>query len=123
MISQQERASVNTLNPIMYPPGYGMRMAAQEFCKLHKPKINKLKGGYSAITKLIFQSCIKDIRAHIEDQNLEERDSIQLVKDFTAEHAHSKVEVYMGMVVEDPQTFEGLVQLLKSAFQSEETVS
>ena len=48
---------------------------------------------------------------------------MQLVKDFTAEHAHDEVEFYMGMVTEDQQTFEGLMQHLKNAFQSRETIS
>ena len=34
----------------------------QEFCKMCEPKINKLKGGYSAIVNLIFQSWLKDMR-------------------------------------------------------------
>ena len=69
-----------------------MKMAAQEFHKLHEPKINKLKGGYSATTNLIFQSWLKDINVHVQDQNLTEREAIQLVKDFTAERAHNEVE-------------------------------
>ena len=69
-------------NAATYPPGYEMKVAAQEFCKLHKPKINKLKGGYSATANLIFQSWLKDINVHVEDQNLSEREAIQLVKDF-----------------------------------------
>ena len=48
---------------------------------------------------------------------------MQLVKDFTAECAHNEVEFYMGMVMEEQQTFEGLVQHLKNAFQSGETTS
>ena len=48
---------------------------------------------------------------------------MQLIKDFTAEHAHNKVEFYMWMVVEDQQTFEGLVQHLKNAFQSDKIIS
>ena len=48
---------------------------------------------------------------------------MQLVKDFTAECACNKVEFYMGMVTEEQQTFEGLVQHLKNAFQSGETTS
>ena len=48
---------------------------------------------------------------------------MQLVKDFTAEHACDKVKFYMGMVVDEQQTFEGLVQHLKNAFQSGETTS
>ena len=95
----------------------------QEFHKMCKPKINKLKGSYSATANLIFQSWFKDIWVHVEDHNLSEREAMQLMKDFTAEHAHAKVEFYMGMVTEDQQTFEGLVQHLKNAFQSGKTIS
>ena len=52
-----------------------------------------------------------------------QREAMQLIKDFAAECAHNKVEFYMGMVVEEQQTFEGLVQHLKNAFQSGETIS
>ena len=48
---------------------------------------------------------------------------MQLIRDFTAEYTHDKVEFYMGMVAEDQQTFEGLVLHLKNAFQSGETIS
>ena len=48
---------------------------------------------------------------------------MQLIKDFTAEHAHNEVEFYMGMVADEQQTFEGLIQHLKNAFQSRETTS
>ena len=67
-----------------------MKVVVQEFCKLHELKINKLKGGYSATVNLIFQSWLKDINVHVEDQNLTEREAIQLVKDFTAERAHDE---------------------------------
>ena len=100
-----------------------MKVAAQEFCKLCKPKINKLKGGYSATANLIFQLWLKDINVHVEDWNLTEREAIQLVKDFTAERACNEVEFYMGMIVDDQQSFEGLVNHLKHAFQLGETVS
>ena len=100
-----------------------MKVAAQEFCKLHKPKINKLKGGYSATANLIFQSWLKDINIHIEDWNLTKREAIQLVKDFTAERAHDEVEFYMGMIMDDWQSFDGLVNQLKHAFQLGETMS
>ena len=100
-----------------------MKVVAQELFKLHKPKINNLKGGYSATANLIFQSWLKDLNIHVEDQNLTEREAIQLVKDFTAERAHDEVEFYMGMIMDDQQTFDGLVNHLKNAFQSGETVS
>ena len=48
---------------------------------------------------------------------------MQLIKDFTAEHACNMVEFYMGMVAEEQQTFEGLIQHLKNAFQSGKTTS
>ena len=114
------RARVNTE---VYPPRYDMKVAAQEFCKLHEPKINKFKGGYSATANLIFQSWLKDINVHVEDQNLTEREAIQLVKDFTAERACNEVEFYMGMIADDQQSFDGLVNHLKHAFQLGETVS
>ena len=72
---------------------------------------------------MIFQSWLKDINIHVEDQNLTEREAIQLVKDFTAERACDEVEFYMGMIADDQQTFDGLMNLLKNAFQSGETVS
>ena len=59
---------------------------------------------------------------HIEDWNLTEREAIQLVKDFTAERACDEVEFYMGMISDDQQTFDGLVNHLKGAFQLGETV-
>ena len=111
------------VNSEVYPPRYVMKVVVQEFCKLHKPKINKLKGGYSAPANLIFQLWLKDINIHVENQNLTERDAIQLVKDFTAERAHDEVEFYMGMITDDQQTFDGLVNHLKNAFQLGETVS
>ena len=52
-----------------------------------------------------------------------EREAIQLVKDFTAERACDDVEFYMGMIADDQKTFDGLVNHLKNAFQSVETVS
>ena len=52
----------------------------------------------------------------VEDQHLTERVPIQLVKDFTAEHAHDEAEFYMGMLAEIQETFEGIVQHLKMLF-------
>ena len=111
------------VNPATYPPRYEMKVVAQEFCKLCKPKISKLKGGYLATANLIFQSWLKDINVHVEDQNLTERETIQLVKDFTAERTHNEVKFYMCMIMGDQQTFNGLVNHLKNAFQMGEAVS
>ena len=123
LLPQQRKASESLLTSTVCPPKYDMQMAVQEFSKLQEPKINKLKGGYSATANLIFQSWLKDIRVHVEDQNMTQREAMQLIKDFTDEPVCNEVEFYMGMVVEEQQTFEGLVQHLKNAFQSGETIS
>ena len=100
-----------------------MKTVALGFHKLYKSKINKVKGEYSAMANLIFQSWLKDIKAHMKDWNLTERETIQLVKAFTAEHAHNEVEFYIGIIADNQQTFHGLVNYLKSAFQSGKTIS
>ena len=94
-------------------------MAAQEFCKMHEPKIIKLKGDYSATANLIFQLWLKDIRVHVEDQNLSETEATLLMKDFTAECACNEVEFYMGMVVEDQQTLKALFNISRTLFSLE----
>ena len=66
---------------------------------------------------------LKDINIHVEDWNLTEREAIQLVKDFTAGRVQDEVEFYMGMITADQQTFVGLVNHLKNAFQLGETLS
>ena len=66
---------------------------------------------------------VEGYKVHVEDWNLMEREAIQLVKDFTAQHACNEVEFYMGMVAEDKQIFEGLMQHLKKTFQSGETIN
>ena len=90
---------------------------------MQEPKISKLKGGYSSLAGLVFQSWLKDIHVHVEDRRLTQREGIQLVKDFTTEHAQDEVEFYMGMVAKEDQSFEGLIDHLHDAFQSGKTLS
>ena len=101
----------------------GFHVAAREFRKMQEPKISKLKGGYSSSAGLIFQSRLKDICVHIEDRRLTQREAIQLVKDFTVEHAWDEVEFYISMVAEEDQSFRGLIDHLHDAFQSDKTLS
>ena len=56
LLPQQKQARQNLLASTVSPPKHSMQMAVCEFCKLHEPKINKLKGGYCATANLIFQS-------------------------------------------------------------------
>ena len=123
LLPQQKQARQSLLTSMVSPPEHSMQMAACKFHKLCEPKINKLKGGYSATANLIFQSWLKDMRVHVEDRNLSQREAMQLIKDFTTERARDEVEFYMGMVADEQQTFEGLVQHLKNAFQSGKTTS
>ena len=67
LLPQQRKARESLMNTTACPPRYKMWMTMQEFHKMHEPKINKLKGGYSATANLIFQSWLKDIRVHVED--------------------------------------------------------
>ena len=106
-----------------HPEDVRLHAAAHEFRKMQEPKISKLKSGYSSSAGLIFQSWLKDIQVHVEDRRLTQRQAIQVVKDFTAKRARDEVEFYMGMVAEEDQSFEGLIDHLCDAFQSGETLS
>ena len=53
---------------------------AQEFKKIHEPKISKLKGGYLANAALIFNSWLKVIDMCVQDHNLTENEAVQLVE-------------------------------------------
>ena len=94
-----------------------MQMSAKEFYKLCEPKLNKPRAN------LVFQSWLKDIRVNVVDQNLTLRETNQLIKDFTAEYSYSIVEFYMGMVTEEEQIFEDLINYLENAFIYVETIS
>ena len=63
------------------------------------------------------------MHVHVEDRRLMQREAIQPVKDFTAEHAWNEAEFYKGMMAEEDQSFEGLIDHLHDAFQSGETQS
>ena len=104
-----------------HPDEIRLHTATHEFRKMWEPKISKLKGGYTSSARLIIQSWLKDICVHV--QRLTQREVIQLVKAFTVGCAQDEVELCMGMVVEEDQSFEGLVEHLWDAFQSGKTLS
>ena len=116
LLPQQRRARESLMNTTTCPPRHKMWMAMQEFHKMHKPKINKLKGVYSAMANSIFQPWLKDIWVHVEDHNLSEREAMQPIKDFTAEHACNEVKFYMGRVMKDQQTLEASCNTSKMLF-------
>ena len=106
-----------------HPEEVGLHAAACKSRKIWEPKFSKRKGGYSSSAALIFQSLLKDLCVHVEDRRLTQKEAIQLVKDFTAQHAHDEVEFYLGMMAEEDQSFEGLIDHLCDTFQLDETLS
>ena len=98
--------------------GNTMSAVASEFKKMREPKLAKLKGGITSGASLFFNSWVKDVRAVILERSLSNAESLQLVKDYTEGKAHQQVEFY---IVSTPNpSFEGLIDNLKTSFQSGE---
>ena len=72
-----------------------LQLMAEEFRKIHTPKIQKLKGRYSANAMLIFNSWLKDIKMCVKKQKLSNMEAVQLVKDYTSEGTRGAVEFYL----------------------------
>ena len=83
---------------------------------MRDPKITKFKGGYLADAELMFRSWHADIEAHIQDRELDNKATIQLIKDMTLENAHREVEFQLdlcGGII----TYQDLLIHLSIAFQ------
>ena len=98
--------------------GNTMSTVASEFKKMREPKLAKLKGGITSGASLFFNSWVKDVRAVILEQSMSNTESLQLVKDYTEGKARQQVEFYI-VSTPDP-TFEGLIDNLRTSFQSGE---
>ena len=98
--------------------GNTMSAVASEFKKMREPKLAKLKGGITSGASLFFNSWVKDVRAVILERSMSNAESLQLVKDYTEGKAHQQVEFYI-VSTPDP-TFEGLIDNLRTSFQSGE---
>ena len=95
-----------------------MSAVASEFKKMREPKLAKLKGGITSGASLFFNSWVKDVRAVILERSMSNAESLQLVKDYTEGKARQQVEFY---IVSTPNpSFEGLIDNLKTSFQSGE---
>ena len=68
---------------------------AEEITKIHEPKIQKLKGRYSANATLVFNSWLKDMEMSLKEWKLPNMEAVQLVKDYTSEGARGAVEFYL----------------------------
>ena len=98
--------------------GNTMSAVASEFKKMREPKLAKLKGGITSRASLFFNSWVKDVRAVISEWSMSNAELLQLVKDYTEGKARQQVEFY---VVSTPDhTFEGLIDKLRTSFQSRE---
>ena len=98
--------------------GNTMSAVASEFKKMREPKLAKLKGGITSGASLFFNSWVKDVRAVILERSMSNAESLQLVKDYTEGKARQQVEFYI-VSTPDP-TFEGLIDNLRTSFQTGE---
>ena len=76
----------------------------------------EFKGGYSADAELTFRSWYMDIMTHIQDQELDNKAAIQLIKDMTQENACREVEFQLdlcGGII----TYQDLLKHLSITFQ------
>ena len=98
--------------------GNTMSAVASEFKKMREPKLTKLKGRITSGASLFFNSWFKDVRAVISEWSMSNDKALQLVKDYTEGKARQQVEFY---TVSTPNpTFEGLINNLRTSFQSGE---
>ena len=98
--------------------GNTMSTVALEFKKMREPKLAKLKDGITSRASLFFNSWVKDVRAVILERSMSNAELLQLVKDYTEGKARQQVEFYI-VSTPDP-TFEGLIDNLRTSFQSGE---
>ena len=71
--------------------------ASKEFRCMREPKITKLRGGYSAVAELIFWSWQMDMLVNIQDQELDNKTAVQLIKEQTLENANREVEFQLDL--------------------------
>ena len=93
-----------------------MQILASEFKRTHKPKIQKFRGGTSSGALLVFKSWMQDIECAIKDRNLNNEESLQLVKEFSEGCARDNINFYLE--VTDSPTVDGLFENLRQVFSS-----
>ena len=90
--------------------------ASKEFRCMREPKITKLRGGYSADAELVFRSWWADILANIQDRELDNKATIQLIKEQTLDNARREVEFQLDLCGGEI-TYQNLLRHLSVAFQ------
>ena len=100
---------------------HSLQLTAEEFRKIHKPKIQKLKGRYSANVMLVFNSWLKDIEMCVKEWKLTKMEAVQLIKDHTSEGARGAVEFYLD--TNSTWMYHELIEHLQTSFKSGKTFS
>ena len=100
---------------------HSLHLMAERFRKIHKPKIQKLKGRYSASVMLAFNSWLKYIEMCIKEWKLTNVEAAQLVKDDTSEGARGAVEFYLD--TNSMWKYHKLIEHLQTSFESSKTFS
>ena len=90
--------------------------ASKEFQCILEPKITKLQSGYSADAELIFWSWWVDILANIHDCELDNKATIQLIKEQTLDNVHREVNFQLDLCSGDI-LYQDLLKHLSLAFQ------
>ena len=90
--------------------------ASKKFRHMREPKITKLCVGYSADAELVFRSWWVDILANIQDRELDNKATIQLIKEQTLDNAHRKVEFQLDLC-SGVITYQSLLRHLSITFQ------
>ena len=74
-----------------------LQMTMTKFKEIRKPKVAKIKWGYSSNASLVFQSWLVEIQMYITECIQSQHEAIQLVNDYTGDHMRSDVEFYPAL--------------------------
>ena len=91
-----------------------MQTLASEFKRTHEPKIQKFRGGTSSGTLLVLKSRMQDIKCAIKDQNLNNDETLQLIKEFSEGCTRDNINFYLE--VTDKPSMDGLFKNLRQFF-------
>ena len=100
---------------------HSLQLVTEEFQKISKPKIQKLKGEYSANVIFVFNSWLKDVEICVREQKLRNFEAVQLTKDYTTENVRGAVEVYIDTI--STWDFEECIRYHRNTFESGRTFS
>ena len=95
-----------------------MQTLASEFKKTREPKIQKFRGGTFSRALLVFKSWMQEIQCTIKDRNLNNDESLQLIKEFSEGCACNNINFYLKVM--DKPSIDSLFENLRQDFSSGE---